>query len=82
MAGILSESQIADIIDAFNAVDDDRDGIIPSSKLGAVLKRLGENPTDADVQVPRVIIRSLTVIKLFNSYFLLRCFSPDDGRST
>ncbi len=36
---------------AFNAVDDNNDGIIGANQLGRVLKLLGENPTDAVLQV-------------------------------
>ena len=50
MAYRLSEEQIGQIIDAFNTVDTDRDGVIAASHLGKVLKLLGENPTDADLQ--------------------------------
>ncbi len=38
---------------AFNAVDDNNDGIIGANQLGRVLKLLGENPTDAVLQVIR-----------------------------
>ena len=53
MADVLNEDQIGEIIDAFNAVDADHDGIIQASALGGVLKLLGENPTDADLQAGR-----------------------------
>ncbi len=52
MAEILSDQEIVDIKNAFSEVDADRDGIIAASQLRAVLKLLGENPTDADLQVP------------------------------
>ena len=51
MADTLPDTQIGQIIDAFNTVDTDNDGVIQSSQLGNVLKLLGENPTDADLQV-------------------------------
>ena len=51
MADILNEKQIGDLIDAFNSVDDDNDGVIASTKLGAVLRVMGQNPTVADLQV-------------------------------
>jgi hypothetical protein len=50
MADLLTDEQIGEIIDAFNAVDDDNDGVINANQLGRVLKLLGENPTVADLQ--------------------------------
>ena len=51
MADVLNETQVAQFQDAFSAVDEDHDGFIPSSLLGTLLRSIGENPTDADVQV-------------------------------
>ncbi len=51
MADVLTDSQIGEIMAAFNAVDADNDGIIGANQLGMVLKLLGENPTDAVLQV-------------------------------
>jgi hypothetical protein len=51
MADILNETQIKEVQDAFCAVDTDSDGIIMAGELGAVLRLLGENPSDADLQV-------------------------------
>ena len=50
MADILSEIQVAEFQDAFADIAD-RGGFIASSQLGAVLRRLGQNPTDAEIQV-------------------------------
>ena len=50
MADILSETQVAEFQDAFADIAD-RGGFIASSQLGAVLRRLGQNPTDAEIQV-------------------------------
>ena len=51
MADILSEKQMVELIEAFHAIDEDNDGVILSSKLGAVLRVMGQNPTVADLQV-------------------------------
>ncbi len=53
----ISEAKIAEIIDAFHAVDTDKDGVIQASMLGKVLKLLGENPSDADLQVKIIVLR-------------------------
>ena len=51
MADILSESQIGEIQEAFSAVDSRRTGEIKTSDLGRLLRMLGQNPTDAELQV-------------------------------
>ena len=51
MADVLNETQVAQFQDAFKAVDTDHDGFIASSQLGLVLRSIGQNPTDAEVQV-------------------------------
>ena len=50
MADVLNETQVAQFQDAFKAVDTDHDGFIASSQLGQVLRSIGQNPTDAEVQ--------------------------------
>ena len=50
MADFLKECQVAEFQDAFTDVAD-KGGFIASSQLGAVLRRLGQNPTDAEIQV-------------------------------
>lgn len=59
MADILNEKQIGELIKAFHAVDDDNDGVIQSSKLGAVLRVMGQNPTIADLQVGKIYLQRL-----------------------
>ncbi len=54
MADVLTDAQIGEIMAAFNTVDDNNDGIICANQLGMVLKLLGENPTDAVLQVWRI----------------------------
>ena len=56
MADVLNETQVAEFQDAFKAVDTDHDGFIASSQLGVVLRSIGQNPTDAEVQVNLVKI--------------------------
>ena len=51
MAEVLNESQVAEFQDAFSECDTDKDGYIASSQLGRVLRMLGQNPTDAEIQV-------------------------------
>ena len=51
MADVLNETQVAEFQDAFSAVDTDHDGFISSSELGSVLRSIGENPSEADIQV-------------------------------
>ncbi len=47
----LSEEQIGEFQDAFFRFDTDHDGVINSRELGAVLKEIGQNPTEAELQV-------------------------------
>ena len=55
MADFLSETQICEIQDAYNSIDTDADGIIVTSELGTLLRLLGQNPTDAELQVSVVL---------------------------
>ena len=65
MAEVLSEDQIGKIVDAFNTVDTDKDGAIASSQLRHVLKLLDENPTDADLQVKKLLIHNRRHFAIF-----------------
>ena len=47
----LSEEQIGEFQDAFCYFDTDHDGIINSRELGSVLRQIGQNPTEAELQV-------------------------------
>ena len=51
MADFLTESQIGEIQKAYNTIDTDTDGIILTSELGNLLRLLGQNPTEAEIQV-------------------------------
>ena len=61
MADFLTESQIGEIQKAYNAIDTDTDGIILTSELGNLLRLLGQNPTEAEIQVRYffLVIKSL-----------------------
>ena len=48
----LMEEQIGEFQDAFCLFDTDHDGEIRSKELGAVLRHIGQNPTEAELQVP------------------------------
>ena len=48
----LTEEQIGEFQDAFCLFDTDHDGEIRSKELGAVLRHIGQNPTEAELQVP------------------------------
>ena len=67
MADILTESQIVEIQDNFAIVDSDGDGVIKTSEFGKLLRMLGQNPTDAEIQVSRQTV----YWKYFNCVILL-----------
>ena len=47
----LTEDQIGTFQDAFCEFDTDHDGVINSKELGSVLRQIGQNPTEAELQV-------------------------------
>jgi len=49
----LTEEQIGEFQDAFCLFDTDRDGVINSKELGGVLRKIGQNPTEAELQVKK-----------------------------
>ena len=51
----LTEEQIGEFQDAFCRFDTDRDGVINSKELGAVLRTIGQNPTEAELQVKKYL---------------------------
>ncbi len=51
MTDRLSGEEIARLMGAFNQHDRDGDGLISTEQLGKVLHTLGQNPTDAELQV-------------------------------
>ncbi|XP_064402576.1 calmodulin-beta [Halichondria panicea] len=50
MADQLSEEQIAEFKEAFSLFDKDGDGTITTKELGTVMRSLGQNPTEAELQ--------------------------------
>ncbi|XP_033736461.1 neo-calmodulin-like isoform X1 [Pecten maximus] len=46
----LTEDKVHEYKEAFNMYDKDHDGIISTQKLGAVLRALGHNPTEIEMQ--------------------------------
>jgi calmodulin len=50
MADQLTEEQIAEFNEAFALIDKDGDGTITTKELGTVMRILGQNPTEAELQ--------------------------------
>ena len=50
MAEQLTEEQIAEFKEAFSLFDKDGDGCITTKELGTVMRSLGQNPTEAELQ--------------------------------
>ena len=50
MAEQLTEEQIAEFKEAFSLFDKDGDGTITTKELGTVMRSLGQNPTEAELQ--------------------------------
>ncbi|XP_072858380.1 calmodulin-like [Pogona vitticeps] len=50
MAHRLTDEQLAEYKEAFSLFDKDGDGKITTSELGTVLRSLGHNPTEAELQ--------------------------------
>lgn len=46
----MTEEQIAEFKEAFSLFDKDGDGTITTKELGTVMRSLGQNPTEAELQ--------------------------------
>ena len=49
-APLLASEQIAEFKEAFSLFDKDGDGTITTKELGTVMRSLGQNPTEAELQ--------------------------------
>jgi len=47
---MFAEEQIAEFKEAFSLFDKDGDGTITTKELGTVMRSLGQNPTEAELQ--------------------------------
>ena len=47
----MTMGQFTEFKDAFSIFDKDKDGTIPTKELGTVVRSLGMNPTEAELQV-------------------------------
>jgi Ca2+-binding EF-hand superfamily protein len=82
MADQLTEEQIAEFKEAFSLFDKDGDGTITTKELGTVMRSLGQNPTEAELQdmvcnflgfsTPTFSAISVKLIKHFLSLFYQR----------
>ncbi|KAH9675064.1 calmodulin-7 [Citrus sinensis] len=50
MADQLTDDQISEFKEAFSLFDKDGDGCITTKELGTVMRSLGQNPTEAELQ--------------------------------
>ena len=50
MSDKLTEKQIAEFKETFSLFDKDGDGTITTKELGTVMRSLGQNPTEAELQ--------------------------------
>ena len=51
----LSCAQVRHFKSAFSKFDADHDGVISSRELGQVLRFIGHNPTEAEIQVTMIV---------------------------
>ena len=66
----LTEEQIGEFQDAFCHFDTDHDGVINARELGSVLRQIGQNPTEAELQVMTINICSISqweILSIFGS---------------
>ena len=51
LSQLMTEEQIAELREAFSLFDKDGDGTITTRELGTVMRSLGQNPTETELQV-------------------------------
>ena len=64
MADQLTEEQIAEFKEAFSLFDKDGDGTITTKELGTVMRSLGQNPTEAELQ--DIVNLTPTITRILN----------------
>ena len=62
--GCLTEEQIGTFQDTFREFDKNNDGFINTKELAALLRKLGQNPTEAELQVPTFLLYFILVFKI------------------
>ncbi len=73
----MTEEQIGEFQDAFCHFDTDHDGEISSKELGAVLRQIGQNPTEAELQVcsiSRIFLQMLLIWSCSQTVFNVFAF--------
>lgn len=83
----LTEEQIAEFKEAFSLFDKDGDGTITTKELGTVMRSLGQNPTEAELQdmineVDADGNNKILVIERFKLFILLIYFNFLTGNGT
>lgn len=68
----LTEEQIAEFKEAFSLFDKDGDGTITTKELGTVMRSLGQNPTEAELQDMINEVDADGNYKIFYFYFYLK----------
>jgi len=77
MADQLTEEQIAEFKEAFSLFDKDGDGTITTKELGTVMRSLGQNPTEAELQgifflkIRSFLFRNWLFLSVFNQKWLI-----------
>lgn len=64
MHGCLTEEQIGTFQDTFREFDKNDDGFINTKELAALLRKLGQNPTEAEIQVKKIVLFFILVVKI------------------
>ncbi|KAJ0974670.1 hypothetical protein J5N97_016635 [Dioscorea zingiberensis] len=80
MADQLSDDQISEFKEAFSLFDKDGDGCITTKELGTVMRSLGQNPTEAELQdMINETHESLSVDQRIPQNFRRSCETKDLG---